>query len=248
MMDKNSYSNLMEYIRPILIKLNHHEYEYSLENPAQRNPDIHNIIQINFPISLCERFENEHFSICYNKKFADIVRLYERCLASDSDSFETGNASEILKTLYEKSQYHSSFEDYKLYLLTEACYYVIESNQNGFGDVLRIDLYRKEDLKPGTDIKEFTGGLFHCLKHFTIKENNLVNNSDVSCVSNIFDIIYLIGKCFINRRKECLSCINSGDNRHYYKAVFFKEEDSNIFFLKTFHIEKKHKNHLFSKT
>lgn len=238
MMDKNSYLKLMEYLRPIAIKLNHHEYEYSLENPDKREPEIHNIIQINFPITLCERFENESFSMCYNKRFENTVRLYEQCLASYANSFKTGNANDILNSLFEQSQYHRSFEDYKLYLLTEACCYIIETNQNGFGDVLRIDLYRKEDFKNGTDKKEFTGGLFHCLKHFTIKDNYQINKSDVSCVSNIFDIIYLIGKCFVNRSGECLSCINSGDNRHYYKAVFFKEEDSNVFFLKTFHIEK----------
>lgn len=56
---------------------------------------------------------------------------------------------------------------------------IIESKDGEIIDkILRIDLFRKLDVTDKRE-KEFTGGIVHCVKHFSIDNINLSTGNDI---------------------------------------------------------------------
>ena len=232
--EMDRYRLLMKHIKDYSLALNHHEREYSLENPEKRPLSLHDVVQTCFPITQCWEYKADGFIVCFNSKFSQTLCLYETCFKNNPSSFQKGDAINVLNTLYKQSNYWSSFEDYIDYLLTEACCYIVIINGDSFKELLRVDLFRKLDLDKKSEKQEFTGGLFHCLKHFSMDGINLCNGSDKNDTFDLFHIIYLIGKAFlISIKSHSEEGILKIDSSHFYKAIFYCEECSSVYFIKT---------------
>ena len=242
MIARQRYNQLMDYLALKTRELNTHELKEIKENPNnKRNPELHNIWQSRFPITQCHEYVASGFIICWNNKFWDTNKLYERCIEIEPDAFQTGNAWDIVKCLYDNSRYHGTIEEYDTYLRTEGCCYIVLNFGDMFDEILRIDLYRQLDIRKNSNQYEFTGGLFHCLKHFSKDGKNLCNSNDINETFDIFHIVEIIGCTF----KDAVAMdTNEGvcpiDDDHYYKGVFYKEDkDTNIYFVKSLRKEAK---------
>lgn len=241
-LDRTKYNLLMKHLNDHALALNKHEIEFANEYPDKRPKLLHNIVQTNFPLTQCCNYKNEGFVLCFNNRFYHTIQLYEFAFKEKPKAFQNGDAIDILKTLYEKSNYWSSFDDYIDYLRTEACCYIVLTKEDTFGEILRVDLYRKLDLDKKSKRIEFTGGLFHCLKHFSMNGINLCNGSDINDTFDIMHVAYLIGRTFsfaIKNNSE-IGIIDI-DKSHLFKANFYFEECSAVFFIKTLRIGKPEK-------
>ena len=231
-LDYSSYIQLMKHVKERALALHRHELKYAKDNPNKRKPSLHNIVQTNFPINQTFDYKREGFAVCYNSRFYQTLLLYEDCFRKDYKAFANCDARAILKLLYDNSGYWRSIEDYIEYLLTESCCYVVLRKNDDWGDILRVDLFRKTDKR--RDKFEFTGGLFHCLKHFSIGDRNLCGNADVNNTFDLFHIVYLLGRTFANARKQDKDeGFLTIDDERFYKAAFYREESSFVYFVKS---------------
>lgn len=227
----------MQHIEQNALKLNRHELEFAKNNPEKRDSVLHNIVQVKFPIQYCQEFPNIGFVICCNERFIDTISLYQKCHANKPDCFHTGNSEDILHFLYSASKYPRSFKEYKEYLRTEACCYVVRTVEDTFQEILRIDLYRKEDPYK-EDLLEFTGGLFHCLRHFSISGVNLCNRNDIFDVPDIFHIVYKLGCAFVQKFNQADNYINLEGN-YILLPFLYRENESKVYFIKSIRKEDK---------
>jgi hypothetical protein len=247
LLELDRYKLLMKHVKEHALALNHHEREQAIENLGKRPLQLHDIVQTNFPITQCWEYRSEGFVLCFNNSFFYTIQLYESVFKENPEAFQNGDAIDIIKALYAKSNYWSSVEDYQEYLQIESCCYVVLFSGDSFGEILRIDLFRKLDLDAKSDRIEFTGGLFHCLKHFSMNGINLCNGSDLNETFDVMHIVYIIGRCFysaIHSKSE--EGILSIDDSHFYKADFYYEICSSVYFIKSIRIaepEKERKKH-----
>lgn len=226
----NQIEALNTYLEKQVLILHKHERRFCIENPDKRDIKLHNIIQARFsPYNCCK---GNGFWVCFTDRFQSTLSLYESEFLKSPDSFTGGIAIDIIKVLYNASNYCSSFEKYQEYLQTEACCYIIEEQSNIFGGILRLDLFRIL-----TD--EFIGGIFHSLKHFAINGHNLCNGPDKKSIEEIGALIRYIGLCFVKLNKEQLIKNDTISDTFEidgseFTIVLYREKESNVFFLKSF--------------
>lgn len=224
----------MEYLEPYTLALNKHEVDQLKDESRKekRCPSLHDIVQTKFPINYCFEYISSGFILCYSERFMNTITLYENCFRNNPQKFNGGDSISIIKALYDSSKYHNCIVEYDKYLCTEACCYVVKTQNDTFGDVLRIDLFRMHKIKEDGKY-EFIGGLFHCLKHFSIENNNLCNNKETNNTYDIRHIVYLIGHTFSNKSNKENKTEISIDQNHIYYAKFYYEKCSNVYFLET---------------
>ena len=120
-----------------------------------------------------------------------------------------------------------------------------KNNWQDFKEVL--DRYNIKKLYHFTDRDNLEniirhGGLFHCLKHFSLNGIGLNNNkNEKNDTFDLFHITYLLGHAFKdavnNHSNEGTIIIN---DTHKLRAVFYKEEElTGIYFVKTMRKESK---------
>ena len=102
------------------------------------------------------------------------------------------------------------------------------------------------EIKPSKDNPdnlEFVGGLFHVLKHFSYQGRNLSIGTEVGHteVDSLIDIIKLCIVAFVRKQKE-----KKGkdyvfdlplDDEKTLRFVFYKEDDSKAFYIKSVHLK-----------
>jgi hypothetical protein len=109
--------------------------------------------------------------------------------------------------------------------------------------ILRLDLFRKLDMSTNGHI-EFTGGLMHLLKHFSINGINLSTGKDKHDITSIEDVIVFIMKAFFlvegkfETSKKLVSIIPL-DEKYNLKFVFYLEVNTGVYFVQTIFKEKK---------
>jgi len=236
LMEFSRYKKLMEYLEPYTLALNKHEMLLLKDESRKekRSPSLHNIVQTNFPINYCFEHISSGFILCYSNRFMNTITLYENCVRNNPQKFQGGDSISIIKVLYDSSKYLGCIIEYDKYLRTEACCYVVRTQNDTFGEILRIDLFRMHKKERNKYV--FIGGLFHCLKHFSIDNNNLCNNNDINNTFDIMHIVYLIGHAFCNAKKEnSLVCNFFSDVKHPYIAAFYLEKESGVYFIDTIH-------------
>ena len=230
---------LRNYMEPRLLKLWQHENKIRIE----RGSEIINAFQVGFPITEIYHyiFGGDHdFYIVYNPI---CHRLLQNGILDALDKFPskfgTGNAMDVIDALYEGSAF-KCFNDkdrYIRFIAENACCYVVYSNGEEFGDILKLDMYRKIDEKEGGyNVYDFTGGLMHVLKHFSYEGRNLADGKDIFDLFDIDHLVYLIAMAF--KLKEGGGKIwqaNQMLNDVHMHAVFYKEETTGIYFIKTYH-------------
>lgn len=132
-----------------------------------------------------------------------------------------------------------TLERFVSFLINEQLSYIVEiKNGEVVEKMLRIDLFRKLDDKNGK--KEFTGGLFHCFKHFSINNINLSTGNEINNIDYPERILHLAVEAFFMPEerqitpKGCISYI-SLDDRYNLKFVFYFEKKSEVYFINTIH-------------
>ena len=222
-------------IRPQLLKLYKHETERR----------ICNVFQIGFPLGLCyiQLTCNGEIYVLRNNKFCNVIEDYNKKFLEKSIDKSTPISIYTSLSPYCEDWYKSLYgiDDYSFFT-EEGCAYVIpvQSIQNNEEPlkILRIDLFRMISR----DRKDFTGGLFHVLQHFSIDKENLSYRNDKLDVFDIQHIVYLIASAFAGHLEK------DGKDKDTYlghlpykdkvlKAVFYLESDSCVYFVKSLHIQ-----------
>lgn len=169
-----------------------------------------------------------------------ISEVYLNALINHQELFGTGNAKDIIHALYLESNARNWDEARFIeYLSKEVFCLLICKNKDSFcKDVLRIDLFRKLDKSKKTPGNyEFTGGLFHALKHFSIekKSASILPNQKVD-LYDIEQLIWPIAHAFYrgiwsngNRKNTYESSINYLGKS--FNLDFYKEESLNVSFI-----------------
>jgi hypothetical protein len=176
--------------------------------------------------------------------FKDIMRnVLMQAHKKFPERFGTDDAQDVLKALHEIEPTFE-FERYIEFLRDEQFAYIIEvENGEVIDRILRIDIFRRIDTnmrgKP-----EFTGGIFHALKHFSIDGKNLSTGNDVHDIGHPEYIIRLATEAFFVADGEFETSTKyiskiSLDNKYNLKFVFYLEENTKVFFIKTIHKEPK---------
>lgn len=169
-----------------------------------------------------------------------ISEVYLNALNNHQELFGTGNAKDVIHALYLESNARDWDEErYIEYLSNEIFCLLICKNKDSFcKDVLRIDLFRKLDKSkkvPGS--YEFTGGLYHALKHFSIekKSASILPNQKVD-LYDIEQLIWPIAHAFYrgtwsngNRKNTYETSIIYLDKTFTLK--FYKEDSLNVSFI-----------------
>ena len=122
------------------------------------------------------------------------------------------------------------------FLSNEKCAYYIKANGEEIDRVLRLDLFRM--IKDLNGREEFVGGLFHAMKHFSLNGSNYAYGNDDNESFDIRHIAYLAACAFCQpliqsdtKTNVYESTVEVGSKK--YKAVFFYESISEIYFLNT---------------
>ena len=174
----------------------------------------------------------------FNYSFLTIV-LDQILLAIDKypNSFGTGNAQDVIDAIYKLSSMGCSQEDYILFLQDFACCYVLYEEYKFLStNILRVDLLRYLKDNQTTRKKDFVGGFFHSLKHFSKNGKNLSVGKDINDVSNMEDILIYIGRafrdCAQNKPKDNTVEIPIKDDARM-RFAFYYDKDKDTYYLKT---------------
>lgn len=239
MISDKEYDDLTTYMHPRLLALWEHENKIRQEHGREEI----NSFQLGFPKNEIyhHHIEGSHnFYIVFNNSCHNLLQTgITKALDNFPEKFGTSNAKDVVDALYEASAYklYDKKENYIRFLSETTCCYVVYANGDEFGDILRLDMFRcLDENKVNPNVYDFTGGLMHVLKHFSYYGRNLSTGNDVFNVFDIEDLVYLIAMAF--RLKE-------GDGKHWeatqelsngsMKAIFYKEEKTGIYFIKTYH-------------
>lgn len=159
------------------------------------------------------------------------------------NKFGTDNASDVIEALYNVRPIFD-IPRYIEFLRSEQFAYLMESTEaKGPDKILRIDLFRKLDTSAQGSL-EFTGGIFHVLKHFSVNGVNLSTGKDIHNIDHPERVIELIIRAFFIENgefetpKKLISRVDI-DERYRLKFVFYFEDNTNVFFIKTIHKERK---------
>ena len=155
------------------------------------------------------------------------------------EKFGTGNAYDVIEALrlIQPLSYKNA-EEMAKFFAKEKCAYVFESERGEIVDrMLRLDLFRiiKDDKNENP---EFIGGLFHALKHFsknginysTGKSNHELY-SPQAFVEEIVNAFFTIDGVF--ETPDQYVVLRPYENDYDLKFVFYREENTKVFFLKT---------------
>ena len=239
MISFEEYDALKAYMEPKLFELWKHENEIRKEKGLEEL----NSFQVGFPINEIYHYHDEgdhNFYIVFNVSCHRLLQegILE-ALEAFPEKFGTGNAMDVIDALYEGSVFKSlgDKDRYIKFLADNACCYVVYANDDGFGDILRLDTFRKVDERDGKqDVYDFTGGLMHVLKHFSYEGRNLAVGKDVHDLFDLEHLVYLIAMAFRLKQGEgCLWTSIQNLNEGLMKAVFYKEEETGVYFIKTYH-------------
>ena len=246
--EDEEYIDFQSFLRPKTAAIYEHELKARKE---QLEEDLNGYIG-RFSSANCQSFdcEGEHVCLAYSGMFIGMIinGLYLDALNRFPECFETGNAVDVVIALY-KNGYENSGWDYQRFidivLTHDVCCYVALLKDGKFDDeILRIDLFRQ--IKPNKKDwhkMDFIGGLFHVFKHFSYKGKNLSTGKEVkhNSVDSLMSIVVMCINAFILKQKE-----ENGndyvfdqklDEGKILRYVFYKEEETKTFYIKSVHIE-----------
>lgn len=170
----------------------------------------------------------------------DAIKLFPK-------NFGNGNAVSVLHALNKSRFLHSRLKDAIRIYGNENFVWVYDDLQDDSENrILRLDLFRKLDKIPQKKRKwDFTGGIFHALKHFSLKGQPLSTGNDINDVQNIEQILYLIIKAFFllpgsfNENGNTYTVLFDYNATYNLKFIFYHETNTKVYFLKTIYKEKK---------
>lgn len=194
---------------------------------------IHNIQELTI--------KKRKFYLVQSNIFKSIIEsgIYTNTKELFPQSFGTNDAKDILAALKKSLNLDIlSVERFSDFLQNENMAYVVEISDNVVLDkILRIDLYRKLDTKNG--VKEFTGGIFHILKHFALDEQSSLSTYQKGYIIPYWD--YIVNKLIYNFYiselnqidKNNYSSVSFLDSTHKLKCFYYYNDEANLYFVKT---------------
>lgn len=223
------YRVLRSYLEKKLSKLAHHEKK-DISTIALPQKNFHP-----FTINTKDFFsiETNEYNQIIDKKLLDIK-------SKSIELFGTGNAYDIIKAFHLNENFLDlDFEKY--YLQTEQFSLIINRNENYIpSKILRIDLFRGLNVNKTSNKKyDFTGGLLHTLKHFCKDHTPLSTGNERREIDYISDIILMATVALFNydliaaKEKNKFTCMFEYKNYGKFKASFYFEKNSEIYFLNT---------------
>ncbi len=215
-------------------------WEYENESRELKGEKELEMYQYGFSIADCYNTSADGITLffVFNYSFLNIVsNKILSAIDKYPNSFGTGNAQDVINALYNLSNMGYTLEDYISYLQDFACCYILyEEKQKMSPSVLRVDLLRYLKDNETTQKKDFVGGLLHSLKHFSKDGRNLSVGEDINDVSNMEDILFYIGRAFVecerNKPKDNIVEILIKDDK-YMRFVFYYDTDKDTYFLNT---------------
>ena len=181
----------------------------------------------------------------FSPGFIQVVEQdYINALKDTPECFGTANARDVIHGLFQQAQQHNwpwDEDRYIEYLSNEIFCLLICKRETFFcRKLLRVDLFRQlKESKTITGCYEFIGGIFHALKHFSIKEQcaSLLSNQNVD-LYDVEQLIWPIANAFFmgtwekgNRPKTIeTSTVYLGKR---FTLEFYLEENSNVAFVNT---------------
>lgn len=163
------------------------------------------------------------------------------------ERFGTGNAYDVVEALrLIQPLWYEDAKDMADFFAKDKCTYVFESEGGEVLDrMLRLDLFRmiKND-KEGNP--EFIGGLLHALKHFSRNGTNYstgASNHELqnpqTLIGEIINAFFTIDGVF--ETPDQYVVLRPYENEYNLKFVFYREENTRVFFLKTVYKEPRQK-------
>ena len=169
---------------------------------------------------------------------------YIRALIDSPECFGTGDARDVVHGLFQQAKlYNYPWDEdrYIEYLSNEIFCLLLCKRESSFcKELLRIDLFRQlKESKTTLGRYEFIGGIFHALKHFSIKEQcaSLLPNQNV----NLYDVEQLIwpiaNAFFMGTWKKGKRPRTYETSTLYldkqFSLDFYREDNSNVAFINT---------------
>ena len=238
---KEEHREFMEFLRMKTRILFNHEVAVALDQGKTPKNSYQGI----FHQSQClvaEPNGNVKIFFAYTREFITFARqIFAKVTRMDSKIFHK-DAYDIMKSFYEVSNYalmNKTEEDYIRYISSDTCVYIAFKENGEFKDrIFRLDLFRKIEYDAKSKMNEFTGGLFHVLSHFRMDDST---HSD-----NILDLWHLVRVCstaFVNRitpiNDSTLELYLYWNNKYDLHFIFFREEESNVYYIKTFYVRER---------
>ncbi len=238
---REEHREFMEFLRMKTHSLFNHEVTVALDQGKTPKNSYQGI----FHQSQCfiaEPNGNVKIFFAYTREFITFARqIFAKVTRMDPEIFNK-DAYDVMKSFYEASNYalmNKTEEDYRRYISSDTCAYIAFKENGEFKDrIFRLDLYRQIDYNTMSKKHEFTGGLFHVLSHFRMDDST---HSD-----NILDLWHLVRVCstaFVNRitpiNDSTLELYLYWNNKYDLHFIFFREEESNVYYIKTFYVRER---------
>ena len=107
---------------------------------------------------------------------------------------------------------------------------------------MRVDLFRL--LKHDKDGRSFLGGLLHTLKHFNVDGEYLSTGKENLESFDVEHVVYLIAMAFRLKTKDVLKAndyiaIQALTKDVYMKAVFYLDKYTGVYYLNTYHKDRR---------
>lgn len=243
MVTKEKYDKISPFLQCKALALWRHENKVHIE----RKEEEQNMIQYGYSIAnwYCRQDENLNVYFIFNDTFQILTNNIPSLAKSHPHLFGTGNADDVITAIYTNCKTQESKKDFTNRLKYFACCYIVYETDRGIDEnVIKIDLFRdilnnKEDATK----YDFIGGLLHSLKHFSVDGQNLATGHDINNVEDVEEVLIMASHAFLDRKQDVKKKTNYIS---YYetqtkriKFVFYKEDTTNVFFLRTCHIDKR---------
>ena len=186
-------------------------------------------------------------SIYYLIRSNVFMHLVDNLLIEAKDKypayFGTGDASDVIDGLLEHYPYGEK-EWYIDFLRSEQFCYIMEFKNGVFSDkILRIDLFRLyKDSIEVKGKKEFVGGLFHLLKHFSHSGIPLSTGAGENDIANVNALLIKIAVAFFSQPHVEEDAENFViklplNEEHQLRIVLYLEVNTQVYFIRTVHKE-----------
>lgn len=231
-MTREEFQATRSYVEETALKLMKHERK----NDAVTGVPIDNYRVITFG--------NRKFYSVQTNTFQIIADEYLlQAQKSTPEKFGTGEANDVIEALFLVNPIPGfDLKRFAEFLSHERCTYIFEAKNGAVVDrVLRIDLYRH--LKPDTKGRtEFVGGLLHAIKHFSRDGINFSTGKGGHEIKDPQSLIAEITEAFFSKEgtfetPDQYVVIKPYDESYNLKFVFYREENTGVFFLKTIYKE-----------
>lgn len=233
----SEFKNLKARIEKISLALMKHENK--------------NYAKIGFPISNYRKVSLDNKPYYYvgsNIFLITIETVLTEAMELFPKNFGNNNAVTVLHALNKTRFLHNRQKDANRIYGSENFIYIFDNEQDGLHNkILRLDLFRRLDKIPILKRKyEFTGGVFHALKHFSKNNKPLSTGNEINNLCNPEDIIFLTLKAFfIDKgvfKEDKVYIVEQDYNLKYnLRYVFFLEIVTQTYFLSTIYRVKKKK-------